>query len=287
MLTTKRYEYMSFDKVRIHPLISNHRPLHPDKVAHLERDILTNGLIEPLIVWERSDGDYYVVGGFHRLAAIEAIRAKHAGYFDQIDVRVVSGDLDEMRAVNLKLNADRLDTKITDYFETVLYLNNANWSKERIADFLDKSVTWLEEILRFAPGIDARLRTMLEEGKVSWNKAKAICRQILAAPPRKEREVADKLIEQLEKSKDRIRSNKRPLSPQRAMKRLREAFKQNPKRHYSIDLEELLCLFMVLWGKEYTESHVEKVRRAFPGLMDEESAGNSPTGFRRASVLSP
>lgn len=199
MLTTKRYEYMSFDKVRIHPLISNYRPLHPDKVAHLERDILTNGLLEPLIVWERSDGDYYVVGGFHRLAAIGAIRAKHAGYFHQIDVRVVSGELDEMRAVNLKLNADRLDTKITDYFETVLYLNNANWSKERIADFLDKSVTWLEEILRFAPGMDPRLRTLLEAGQVSWNKAKAICRQILAAPPGKKRDVADNLIADLNK----------------------------------------------------------------------------------------
>lgn len=284
MLTTKRYEYMSFDKVRIHPLISNHRPLQPEKVAHLERDILENGLLEPLIVWERSDGDYYVVGGFHRLAAIEAIRAKHAGYFDQIDVRVVSGELDEMRAVNLKLNADRLDTKITDYFETVLYLSNANWSKERIAGFLDKSVTWLEEILRFAPGMDPRLRTMLEASKVSWNKAKAICRQILAAPPGKEKEVADKFIEQLEKN---IRRNKRPLSPRRAIKRLSEAFKQNPKRHYSVDLEELLCLFMVLWGKEYTESHVERARRAFPGLMDEESARDSPTRFRRASLLSP
>jgi ParB-like chromosome segregation protein Spo0J len=244
--------------------------LQPGKVAHLERDILTNGLLEPLIVWERSNGDYYVVGGFHRLAAIEAIRVQHPGYFDQIDVRVVSGELDEMRALNLKLNADRLDTKITDYFETILYLSNANWSKERIADFLDKSVTWLEDILRFAPGMDPRLRTMLEAGKVSWNKTKAICRQILAAPPEKEKEVADKLIEQLEKNKDRIRRNKRPLSPRRAIKRLSEAFKQNPKRHYSVDLEELLCLFMVLWGKEYTESHVERVRWAFPGLMDEE-----------------
>jgi ParB-like chromosome segregation protein Spo0J len=97
MVTTKRYECMSFDKVRIHPHISNHRPLQADKVAHLERDILTNGLLEPLIVWERSNGEYYVVGGFHCLAAIEAIRAKHVGYFDQI----------------------------TDYFETVRAIQKA------------------------------------------------------------------------------------------------------------------------------------------------------------------
>ncbi len=125
---------------------------------------MKNGLLEPLIVWERTNGEYYMVGGFHRLAAIKAIREKHAGYFDRMDVRLVSGEIDEMRALNLKLNADRLDAKITDYFEPVLYLNNANWNKERIANFLDKSVTWIEEIIRFVPGMDSRLRKLLEGG---------------------------------------------------------------------------------------------------------------------------
>ncbi len=148
MLTTNRYEYMPFDNIQKHPLISNHRPYSPDKVAHYERDILENGLLEPLIVWERTNGEYYLVGGFHRLASINAIREKHPGYFDYVDVRVVSGELDEIRALNLKLNADRLDTKITDYFETVLYLNNANWNKERIASFLDKSITWIDPFIR-------------------------------------------------------------------------------------------------------------------------------------------
>jgi hypothetical protein len=268
MLTTKRYEYMPFDNIQIHPLVSNHRPYRPDKVAHYERDILKNGLLEPLIVWERTNGEYYMVGGFHRLASIKAIRQKHPGYFDYVDVRVVSGELDEIRALNLKLNADRLDTKITDYFETVVYLNNANWNKERIASFLDKSVTWIEEIIRFVPGMDSRLRKMLEEGKVSWNKAKSICRQILAAPPEKEKEVADKLIKELNKSDGNIRRKKRLLSPQKAIKRLTKQFEKDPKTRYTVDLEDLLSLFMVLSGKKYTESHIERVRKTFPGLMD-------------------
>lgn len=267
MLTTKRYEYMPFDNIRIHPLISNHRPIKPDKVAHYERDILKNGLLEPLIIWERRSGEYYMVGGFHRLAAIKAIREKNPGYFDHVDVRVVSGELDEMRALNLKLNADRLDAKITDYFDTVLYLNNANWDKERIASFLDRSVTWIEEIIRFVPGMDARLRTMLEEGKVSWNRAKGICRQVLAAPPEKEKEVADKLIK--ESTKTETSAKKRPLSPHKAIKRLTKQFEKQPKTtQFTVSLEDLLSLFMVIAGKDYTESHVERVRKTFPGLMD-------------------
>lgn len=266
MLTTKRYEYMSFDNIQIHPLIANHRSIEADKVAHYERDILKNGLLEPLIVWERRNGEYYMVGGFHRLAAIKAIRKKHPGYFDHVDVRVVSGELDEMRALNLKLNADRLDAKITDYFDTVLYLNNANWDKERIASFLDRSVTWIEEIVRFVPGMDSRLRKMLEEGKVSWNRAKGICRQILAAPPEKEKEVADKLIKESNKREARVK--KRPLSPHKAIKRLTKQREKQPTTHFTISLEDLLSLFMVIQGKGYTESHVERVRKTFPGLMD-------------------
>ena len=268
MLTTKRYEYMPFDNIQIHPLISNHRPFMQDKVAHYERDILINGLLEPLIVWERTKGEYYLVGGFHRLASIKAIREKHPGYFDHVDVRVVSGELDEMRALNLKLNADRLDTKITDYFDTVLYLNNANWSRERIAAFLDRSVTWIEEIIRFVPSMDSRLRKMLEEGKVSWNKAKGICRKILAAPPEKEKEVADKLIDESSYSDAKTRRKKRPLSPHKAIKRLTKQFEKQPTTRYSVDLEDLLSLLMVLDGKDYTETHLERVRKTFPCLME-------------------
>ena len=129
--------------------------MNPSKVSHLEKDILTNGLLEPLVVWERNPGEFYLVGGFHRMEAIKSIRTRNPGYFDRVDVRVVSGDPDEIRALNLKLNADRLDTNITDYFDTVIYLNNANWPRERIAEFLDKSTAWIDDIVRFAPMITA------------------------------------------------------------------------------------------------------------------------------------
>ena len=111
------------------------------------------------------------------------------------------------------------------------------------------------------------LRKLLEEGKVSWNKAKSICREILAAPPEKEKEVADKLIEELNKSEGNIRRKKHPLSPLKAMKRLTKQFEKHPKTHYTVCLEDLLSLFMVLVGKNYTESHVERVRKTFPELI--------------------
>ena len=126
MITTKRFDYVGIDQILIHPTVKNHRELTASKVAHYAKDILANGLLEPLVVWEKSAGEFYLIGGFHRTNAIYKIREEHPGYFDQVDVRVVTGSVDEMRALNLKLNSDRVDTKITDYFETVLYLNNVN-----------------------------------------------------------------------------------------------------------------------------------------------------------------
>lgn len=270
MLATKRYEYMPFNSIQIHPLLDNHRALRLDKVAHLEQDILKNGLLEPLIVWERVKNSYYLIGGFHRLTAIRAIRAKHHGYFDRVDVRVVTGELDEMKALNLKLNVDRLDTRITDFFDTVMYLNNANWEKERIAAFLDKSVTWLEEILRYVPGMDSRIRHMLEEGTISWAKAKGICRQILAAPPELEKEVADKLIE-ASRHPDEGQAPpvlKRVLSPSKAIKRLSSELRDHPQTRYTLGVEDLICLVTVLAGKDFTDEHVDRIRRVFPGLLE-------------------
>ena len=156
MLTTKRFDYVGIDQIHLHPSVANHRPLNETKVAHYAEDIARNGLLEPLVVWERNPGEFYLVGGFHRYNAIRRIRETRPGYFDRIDVRVVHGDLDEIQALNLKLNADRLDARITDYFDAVIFMANANWDTGRIARFLDKSETWIESI----PGAYLRMSSI-------------------------------------------------------------------------------------------------------------------------------
>ncbi len=116
--------------------------------------------------------------------------------------------------------------------------------------------------------MDPRLRKMLQEGKVSWNKAKAICRDMLAVPREKEKEVADKLIEELNKREGSKRPKRRPLSLKKAISRLTKQFEKDPKKSYTVAVADLLSLFMVMGGKEYTESHLVRVRKTFPGLVD-------------------
>lgn len=268
MLTTKRYDYVPFDRVQMHPLISNHRDLNLQKVHHYKDDILKNGLLEPLVVWERKHGEYFLVGGFHRLNAIRLIRADHPGYYDRIDVRVVAGELEEIRALNLKLNADRLDAKITDFFDTILFLNNANWSKERIAAFLDKSVSWVDEIVRYVPGMDPRVRALLHEGRLSWGRCKQICRRVLDAEPGQERAVADAALRELET--DARPEPRYVLTPKAAHKRLQRHLAEDPEATYTVSAQDLYSLLSLLAGKTDGdgERHLERVREIFPSLVD-------------------
>lgn len=280
MLATKRYDYIAFDLVQKHPLIENHRPVNAQKVAHYKDDILSNGLLEPLVVWERNPRELFLVGGFHRLAAIELIRRENPGYYDRVDVRVVAGELEEMRALNLKLNADRLDAKVVEYFDTVIFLNNANWAKARIASFLDKSQSWIEDILRFAPSMDARVRALLQAGTISWSRAKAICRRILDARPGAEQMTADAAIRELEAGPEA--APRRALSVKSARSRLARVVAANPDTSYTVSGKDLLSLLTVLAGqKKDADVHLERVRACFPALVEADATPRPRAGRRQ------
>jgi ParB family transcriptional regulator, chromosome partitioning protein len=264
MLTTKRFEYLGFDQIKVHPAVNNHRAMNAAKVAHLGMDILANGLLEPLVVWERSAGEYFLVGGFHRMEAIRGIRKSNPGYFDRVDVRVVAGDPDEIRALNLKLNADRLDTKITDYFDTVVHLNNANWAPARIADFLDKSSAWIEDIIRFAPMVTPELRAKLDASEISWNRVKEILQRMISAPAGQEKKV---IAEELAKAQSRVI---RPLTFKSVVSHFSEAVKKAPEKPITLSIQDLYSFILLLRGKDYTGKDLKRVRSVFPELMVKE-----------------
>jgi ParB family chromosome partitioning protein len=265
MLATKRYEYLPIEQIEFHHTLTNHRDLDQAKVAHLEKDILTNGLFEPLVVWERNNREYYLVGGFHRMEAIQGIRQYNPGYFDRVDVRVVTGDPDEIKALNLKLNSDRVDTRITDYFQTVIYLNNANWDKERIAEFFDKSVSWIDDIVRYAPLTSDSMREKLANGELSWTKAKDILRKALQAPPGNEKQIIED-----ELAKPAARPVPKPLPFQKTLKRLSFSMKDSPKQTFKVNTQDLYSLLVTLRGKDVEQEDLDRVRKAFPVLWDDE-----------------
>lgn len=280
MLTTKRYEYLHLRAVRFHPEIVN-RQLDEPKVAHFQEDIVKHGLLEPLVVWEKARGEYYLVGGFHRFEAIKRIRKERPHYFEQIDVRVVAADLDEIRALNLKLNSDRVDVKITDFFDPIVHLNNVNWTKERIAEFLDRSVSWVDDIIRYVPGMPGLVRARMEKGELSWERAKQICRSVRDAEAGQERAILETELERLDAPA--ARPAKRPLTMRQAKKRLGQHIERHPNTIFAVSGEQLLSLLTVLEGKDITDEHVAAVRRSFPGLLKEAKGRSKGKGSKKAT----
>ncbi|MGE9296998.1 MAG: ParB/RepB/Spo0J family partition protein [Puniceicoccales bacterium] len=264
MITTKRFDYLGINRIQMHPTVVNHRQLTQSKVDHYAKDILANGLLEPLVVWEKSAGEFYLIGGYHRINAIYKIREQNPGYFDRVDVRVVTGSADEMRALNLKLNADRVDTKITDYFETVIYLNNVNWSSERIGDFLDRSVSWVEEILRYAPVMPPKVFQLLANGETSWNRAKAACQKLIKAPAGQEDEAAREAEKEVTGP---AAKKQKPLNFRSAKTRLAKINESKPDASYQLNNDELMSLVVVLEGKKFTDADLKRVKSKFPGLL--------------------
>ncbi len=262
MLATKRYEYLPIEQIEFHHTLTNHRDLDQAKVIHLEKDILSNGLFEPLVVWERNNKEYYLVGGFHRMAAIQGIRRANPGYFDRVDVRIVTGDPDEIKALNLKLNSDRVDTRITDYFQTVIYLNNANWSKERIAEFFDKSTSWIDDIIRYAPLTTEAMREKLTNGELSWARAREILRKALQAPPGNEKQIIE-----AELSKP-AQAMPKPLPFQSTLKRLSASIKSAPEQSLQVTTGDLYALLITLRGKNVAQADLERARKVFPMLWE-------------------
>ncbi len=263
MLATKRYEYLAINQIEFHHTLTNHRDLDRGKINHLEKDIVSNGLLEPLVVWERNGNEFYLVGGFHRMEAIQGIRQIHPGYFDRVDVRIVTGDPDEIKALNLKLNSDRVDTRITDYFQTVVYLNNANWSKVRIAEFFDKSVSWIEDIIRFAPLTTETMREKLASGELSWTRARTILKKCLKSPAGEEKAIIEKELSQP------MRRVVKPLPFQSTIKRLSKSIDSEPKRTFKVNTHDLHSLLVILQGKNVEQEQIDRVRKAFPVLWDD------------------
>ena len=124
-----------------------------------------------------------------------------------------------------------------------------------------------EEIVRFVPGMDPRIRKLLEEGRVTWARAKVVCRRILEAKPGSEKQVADEAVRELEAGPVKVAPRK-ALSVKSATKRLAKVVEKDGKATFTIDMRDLYSLFLVLDGKGHHDGHLDRVRSRFPGLID-------------------
>ena len=119
----------------------------------------------------------------------------------------------------------------------------------------------------------SRVRQLLEEGALSWNRAKAVCRAIQEAPAGEERKTLERELGALERGPGGTpggasqRRVPRPLTLQLAKKRLQLCLDRDPKATFTLSAEDLMSLLLVIEGKQYEDRHVSRVKRHLPVLM--------------------
>lgn len=102
----------------------------PPEMKLLRLSIESDGYTQPIVVWEREDGIYEVVDGFHR-----HIVGKELGY-THLPVVVVNNertDRNDRIASTIRHNRARGKHQVVGMSEIVQELSRRNWSNEKIA----------------------------------------------------------------------------------------------------------------------------------------------------------
>lgn len=142
---------------------------NPNKVAPPEMDLLelsikNDGFTQPIVVWEREDGMYEVVDGFHR-----HIVGKFRMEMDELPVVIINKnriDKKDRIASTIRHNRARGKHTITAMSDIVIELKNRNWKNSRISKELGMDE---DEILRLCQitGLEDLFKD--DDFSKSWN----------------------------------------------------------------------------------------------------------------------
>jgi len=134
----------------------------------LARSIREKGLIQPLVVRLRSDGDYEIVAGERRWRA-----AQRAGVHD---LPVVIRDLSDNEALEIALIENIQRSDLNPLEEARAYsqlLERFNYTQQQLADSLGKSRSHIANTLRLLT-LPESIRQQIEEGKLTAGHARAL-----------------------------------------------------------------------------------------------------------------
>lgn len=128
---------------------------NPNTVAQpemelLEHSITEDGYTQPIVVWQRDDGVYEVVDGFHRHRVggeSPVVAERLAGYLPVTVVNTSRTKRGDRIAATIRHNRARGKHRIDSMAEIVLELKRRNWSDKKIGKELGMDP---DEVLRLA-----------------------------------------------------------------------------------------------------------------------------------------
>jgi ParB family chromosome partitioning protein len=144
------------------------RDFSPDSLADLAASIRAQGIIQPLIVRPRGEGEYEIVAGERRW------RAAQLALLHEIPVIVRSLSDDEMLQVAIVENIQRADLNPIEEAQAYRQLmDRFGHTQEKVSDALAKSRSYIANLLRLLQ-LPEDVQTHLREGRLSAGHARAL-----------------------------------------------------------------------------------------------------------------
>ena len=128
----------------------NPNSVAPVEMKLLETSIDRDGYTQPIVSWEKEDGNYEVVDGFHRNRVgkeSDLIRERVKGYLPLVVINDSRLDLGDRMASTIRHNRARGKHRIDSMSDIVMELKKRNWKDEKIANELGMDA---DEVLRLA-----------------------------------------------------------------------------------------------------------------------------------------
>jgi len=134
-------------------------------IRELAGSIRRDGLWNPIIVRERSDGKYDLIAGECRLRAVKRI-----GLIN-IRARILRINDEEAKLLALKTNVMRRNLNPIEEAQGIKRLVDTGWSLKRIAKDLNKSLTWVYTRLKLAKNASEGLQNAVLTEQVTFTSA--------------------------------------------------------------------------------------------------------------------
>lgn len=113
----------------------NPNSVAPPEMTLLEHSIVEDGFTQPIVAWEREDGFFEVVDGFHRNRVGREslpVAARIKGYLPLSIIRADRQERGDRIAATIRHNRARGKHRVSAMSEIVLELKRRNWSDTKI-----------------------------------------------------------------------------------------------------------------------------------------------------------
>lgn len=163
-------------------------PLPEEKMYDLMESIIRFGVLEPIIVWERSKGSYMILSGHNRVHACEVLSKENVKYRqipaiikkkDELTEIQARGIIVDMNFAKRVLTPPEIRMSIVVKYEEFKNEEGEDYSKRRFEELLAEHFNMSDRVIRNYLAIDHLIeqwKTLFMKGDLSFKMAQKIAR---------------------------------------------------------------------------------------------------------------